>query len=329
MTKKLTIQEEIEKAKMKQKELSEISYSQYWKWYNAINKEEQKEVEELYNLIQLERDNFNIDEYSTLYAYNDIKSYMDMKKNNWLMWEKTNIEWEYDNKNIDNILEWIIKGKTYTIAWYTNTWKSQFTYFLLNKLPKKKVFFFSTEVNKWMVFKYLIQAKYNYTSKEAFDYIDEHKSKVIKEFSNYYIFDNVRDIQTIEKILEKWNPDVCVIDFVQGLKDNRREWYDKHSKIALDIQTIWIETETTMINVAQVNASATREAKSWEWTFSIKWAGEYMESSDVVLHLVRPIKENNNDLLLNIEKNKFWPLWKFYIQADFSRCNFIQDDTTI
>ena len=324
MTTNKNIQSMIENLKEKQIKLNEISFAQFWKKYWALNQEQKTEVEEIYDLLILEQENIDISEYNINSSYNDLKSYIDLKNKSWIMGNKVDLNWKDDNgKDFNSITEWIIPWKTYTIWWYTNTWKSQFLYFILNKIEVEKIFIFSTEVNKWMIFKYLVQSKYWLNNKEAFDMIKENPEDLQKMFDKFYIFDDIREMNAIEKIIQKEKPSVCCIDFVQWLRAWTREWYDKNAYIAQTIQKIWIENNTTMISVAQVNASATRESmKPADWIFTIKWAWEYLESSDVVLHLMRQSRDINTDLILKIEKNKFWPLAMFEIEADFSKVQF-------
>lgn len=326
------IQNIINQKENKMKKLNKIAFSFYWKSFPYLDKEKQLEIKEVYSISIEEENNTDIKDYSISSAFDDMNNYIKMKKSNWILWRQIQLDWVAENeKDINKLIEGIIPWKTYTISWYTNTWKSQFLYFLLNKIqikPEEKIFIFSTEVNKWLLFKYLVQSKYNLSNREVFNFMEENKEKLIKEFNNFYIFDNIRDINIIEKIVKKEKPNIVALDFVQWLRAWTKDNYEKHSYLAQSIQKIWIENSCTMLNVAQINASTLKEVKNGG-VFTIKGAWEYLESSDVVLNLVRPDKEEPTELVLSIEKNKFGPLSKFYLKADFERVSFQIDDNMI
>lgn len=313
----------------KMKELDKLSYAKFWVHkYSSLNKEQKKEVDSFYLLWQQEKEDIDIGDANVDNLIKDSLYFQKLKEKNWwLIWYKSSINFKSDTwRMLDDVINWFIPWKVYTIAWYSNVGKSTFTYFLLNSFLDKKILFFSTEVNKWLVLQNMIKPAFNIWFWESFDYIKNNKKEIKNKFKNLYVFDNIIDIDIIEKVIPKIKPDIVVIDFVQWLKTSYWDLYTSNAYIARKIQRIAIDNKVVMLSAAQITKSARWDVVRWE-VFSIKWAWEYYESSDVVLHLFRPDRESPEDLYLRIEKNKFWPLDEFEVKANYRTWTFYQDNT--
>jgi replicative DNA helicase len=224
-----------------------------------------------------------------------LNRYMEWKKN-WML----GIESPYPY--IDKITSWIIRGKVYTIAWYSNTGKSKFSYNYVNHFLKmdKKVIFYSLEVDSWMVLWNLACNRYekNFSDLELEDIIE-------KDFNLLQIYDTCYNIQDIIEITEKERPDIIFIDFVQNVQCSWSSEYERMSIVARDMQQMAIVYDVTVFSLSQLSNSAGRDVTRWESDFiPLKWAGELYASSDVIF-LLHP--DWWDAIQLSIIKNKYGP----------------------
>jgi len=316
----MKLQNSIEELIEEQKKKWEIAFALYWKWYNYLDEVEKEEVDKTFRLYKEEIQQIKIPSMNDILG--EVEEMKKRKDENWgiLGWKSwINFEdWWY---SFDEIVSGWQPWKVYTIAWYSNVWKSNFTYRLLTKQLDKKIFFFSTEVNKGMVLQNLVKSYYGISFYEALDKIVNEKEKIMEDFKNVVIFDDIIEFEQIKKIVETEKPEIVVIDFIQWITAWNRDWYEKNSYLARAIQRLAIDNNVVLFSVAQITAWSVKEAKK-DWVFTVKWAGEYFESSDVILHIFRPVKSEPNDLTLKIEKNKFWPLREFEIEAEFKTWQF-------
>jgi len=313
----------IEDLVYERKKKDEISYWLFWiRSYNKLEDEQKKSVEEIYTIWKSEKDSVEFKDWIDDTIEDVLNMAKLQKENGWLLWMKTKLWFEYNWYTLDETISWYIKWKVYTVAWYSNVGKSNLTYYMLSKLIEwNNILFFSTEVNKWMVLQNMVKSKYKVSFYEALSYIENNKEQIKKDFENFTIYDNIVEFDEIQKVVEHQKPDIIVLDFVQWLIAWNKEGYEKNSYLARAIQRLAIDNNAVVFSVAQITAGATREAKS-NWVFTVKWAWEYFESSDVIFHIFRPVKDEPQDLILRIEKNKFWPLREFEIEADFKNWQF-------
>lgn len=253
-------------------------------------------------------DNINIQN-----AYDKMKWYTEqLKNNNGMLWYAS----QYPV--LDKFTSWIIPWKVYTIAAYSNVGKSRFSYGYVNHFLNqgKKVLFMSLEVDKWLLLQHLccnMYDKYNY---ELTDDIIK-----LEDFKNLYIFDDLYEISSMEQIITDFKPDICIIDFVQNIQVNGKEEYGAMAHVARKIQQISIATNTTMINLSQLSNTVAKDVSAGKTDFiALKWAGEFVASSDVVL-LLRMV-----DWLMwvTVVKTKFAskPEWEIYFNTNFWKSKF-------
>lgn len=266
---------------------------------------------------KIDKPNYN-NAWSALTAIEKMQEYSDiMKKNNGKLW----IASLYPI--FDNFTSWIIRWKVYTIAWYSNTGKSRFAYSYVNYFLKMwlKVIFFNLEVDKWMFMNHICCNYYNTRrvniDKSIIDPLD---------FQNLLIFDDVWDLNEMETIIHELKPDIVFIDFVQNVQVWWFSEYEKMSTIARTIQKIWIDTQATMFSIAQLSNSTGKDVANGKIDFiTIKWAWEFIASSDVV-YLLRAMWEDHKKeqlLWISIIKNKYGAKpWELMFNADFELSKF-------
>lgn len=212
-------------------------------------------------------------------------------------------------KALDNVIQGIIEGKVYSIWAYANTGKSQFSYeFVQDMLKKwKRVWYFSLEVDAGMLLSHVAKAFY----KENYKHILSWEVKVNKkDFANLFIYDNIRKFDQIKKTCELEKFDVVFIDYFQAIS-YPGQWYEKYDNLAMDIQAMAIETNTSVFILSQVT-NESRNQKEWNM-ITLKWGGWLQAASDVVMTLA-------NDtwfLKLSISKNKFGKREDYIVSNDF------------
>jgi len=203
---------------------------------------------------------------------------------------------------IDKITSWIIRGKVYTIAGYSNTGKSKFSYNYVNHFLKagKKVVFYSLEVDSGMVLWNLACNRYgkNFNELQLEDITQSH-------FKWLQIYDTCYNISDIIAITEREKPDIVFIDFVQNVQCSGSSEYERMSMIARDMQQMAIVYDVTVFSLSQLSNSAGRSVTMGDSDFvPLKWAGELYASSDVIF-LLHP--DWSDAIQLSIIKNKYWP----------------------
>jgi len=249
-------------------------------------------------------------------ALNKAKWYKDLyKDNNW----KLGFPSWYDK--LDEYTDWIIQWKVYMIMAYSNVGKTRFAYSLLRNIvkQKKKVHFYSLEVDTWMLFMEMIWAINGWTKQEVIERLDDINLSELDELIE--IYDDIRTLEQIEQSIKNNKPDVAFIDFVQNIEQQGRE-YDKMTEIALRIQKLAILTGTTIIQLSQVS----NESRFADWNNILpKWSWALFASSDVIFTLW--VREGQR--FLTISKNKYWPAWKdFVLEIDYATSTFhIAEDT--
>jgi len=220
-------------------------------------------------------------------------------------------DWPAELKQIFDQTSWVIKWKVYTIAAYSNVGKSKLAYFLTQDFIKlgKKVLFVSLEVWEEMC---LQDIMHSYHSKMLSDDLEWNYDFQINKFSDLEIRDDMFELQTITDYIEFSKPDICVIDFSQNIQAKGYKWYEKNAEIAVAIQRTAIKTWTTIFQLSQISNEMAKSVNIWmETTISLKGAWEYYSSSDVIFIMRR--WENPWELVLRIEKNKFWYRDKEYL----------------
>ncbi len=220
---------------------------------------------------------------------------------------------------IDKMTSGIIRGKVYTIAGYSNTGKSKFSYNYVNHFLNagKKVIFFSLEVDSGMVLWNLCCNRYNK------DFNDLQLEDIAqKDFDNLYIYDTAYDIADIATITEQIKPDIIFIDFVQNVQCQGSSEYERMSMIARDMQQLAIQYDVTVFSLSQLSNSAGKDVTRGDSSFiPLKGAGELYASSDVIFLLI-PVWVNQ--ISMSIIKNKYGRKEDgIFFTTNFSKWTFV------
>lgn len=212
-------------------------------------------------------------------------------------------------KELDSILwGWVPVGWVTRITAYSNTGKSKFAYFIASNLLKqwKKILFINLEVPRDVVLQSIL-ASYSWEhlndirkwqgTRDIWDYLNEYIDLPLK------IVDNKRQWSEIKKMAEMNKPDVLFIDFIQNIKVEWNNIYEKMSELAVEIQSLAIDNNIAIIDISQMS-------NEWAKTYKIgdmipsKWGGELVASADVWL-VITSHESIANHLNLYIAKNKF------------------------
>ena len=281
-----------------------VDIKQYW--YKDINELVVQEnvwpeiIDMIWNIKQ------DKSQWSIQQAFAQMDWYKERLETNWMLWYKT------PYTNIDKFTQGFIPWKVYTIWASSNVWKSKFAYSYVNHFLQqwKSVIFFSLEVDKGMVIMNLL------SQKEQLPLWDTLKLKNITWFEKLKIYDDVYNLEEMQQIVESQKPDIVVIDFVQNIQTKSSSNYERYSKIAVWIQQTAIKSKSCIISLSQLANDVGRDVSKWNMDFvSLKWAGEFVASSDCIFVLRRLAEWQW--LQLKISKNKYWPAWlTFEVQAN-------------
>ena len=253
----------------------------------------------------------NLPDWSIGRAYKSMSWFINQMSKYWMLWEKSPFP------KLDKITSWILRGKVYTIGASSNVGKSKFAYHWVNHFLSlwKKVVFFSLEVDSWMALLNIMINKYKIPFKE-FTNMENIKDLWIGDFDNLIIYDNVYQLEQINKLVHHNNPDYVFIDFVQNIQTSWWSNYEKLAKIAISIQQMAITSQATVFSLSQLSNSVWKDVSWWNLDFiSLKWAWEFFASSDVIFVLYRLW---DWELWMRIAKNKYWRAWEdIYFDVDF------------
>ena len=258
-----------------------------------------------------------IENINILKAYDKMNWYAEqMRSNNGMLWYPS----QYPA--LDKFTSWIIPWKVYTIAAYSNVGKSRFSYGYVNHFLKqwKKVLFVSLEVDKWLLLQHLCCNMYDVYNHELHDGMID-----LEDFKNLYIFDDLYEMWGIEQIILDFKPDVCFIDFVQNISVKNMMWYEGMAFVARKIQELAITTNTTMFCLSQLSNTVARDVSTGKTDFiALKWAWEFVASSDVVL-LLRMV---DWQMGITVVKTKFAskPDWEIYLIPNFWKSTFTMNN---
>lgn len=258
--------------------------------------------------------------WSCVMAQNKMERYQDqMAKNNWLLGMSSHYP------EIDKFTSGIIPWKVYTIAWYSNVWKSRFAYWYINHFldQGKSVLFFNLEVDKGMAFLNLCCNRYwVYSNQLKSEQID------IMDYMKLIMFDDIYDLQEIEQTINLIKPDIVFIDFVQNINVFGATGYEAMATIARKIQQIAIQSNATIFSLSQLSNSSAKDLSRGEIDFvPLKWAWEFTASSDIIFVL----RMVDGKLWLSIVKTKYAQKPKEEIEfiCDFGKSRFTIDKKSL
>lgn len=215
---------------------------------------------------------------------------------------KLGYDWPKELEGLYELTSGVIPWMVYAIGAFSNTGKSKLACFHVWRFLKmwKKVCVISLEVSEWKYLMDIIQSHDNKTQQEM---IAGYKAKQW-DYKNLIIRDDLWTLKSITEYIKSIDSDIVFIDFVQNIQE-KGSIYERNANIAQGIQKIASETQKTIYSISQIdNASAGDINRTWSVGVpKLKWAWEYVASSDVVMILY------NDDWVykLRLAKNKFWP----------------------
>lgn len=212
-------------------------------------------------------------------------------------------------KKITDLHQGIIEGKVYTIGAYSGHGKSTLSYEYASYFvkQKKKVLYFSIEVDSGLLLSYIARNFYKVPHKNIMN--REHKINP-NDFDNLYLYDTVRDLETISKIVMEEKPEYVFIDYAQWV---RCEWtwiYEKTTNYAQSIQALAIESNATIFSLSQLNNDS-RNKEGGDVT--LKGSGDLFSASDVIITLSKDWEFTKCGLM----KNKFWKKDSYFVEFNY------------
>jgi len=238
-------------------------------------------------------------------ALKKLTSLQVLTKKRWKLW----IDWPASLRRVTEMHQWIIEWKVYTIWAYSGHGKSTLSYEYASYFvqQKKKVFYFSIEVDAWLLLSYIAR---NYYKKSHSSIMNWNTKIDPNHFETLYLYDNVRDLDTISKIVMEEKPDFVFIDYAQGIRCEWSSIYERTTTYALSIQALAIESNAIIFSLSQLN----NDSRNKEWgDVTLKWSGDLFSASDVIITLSRDWEFTKIWLM----KNKFWKKDSFFINFNY------------
>lgn len=207
------------------------------------------------------------------------------------------------------------RKKVFTIAAFSNSWKTSISYTYVRKLLQdgEKVVWFTLDGDKQTVICDMIQCMY---SKSESEIMNENFEVNMEDFQNLTVYEKGKTLDEIEIITSSIKPYAIVIDYVQkiyvpGMWPNRVTQLDY---VASRIQDIAINTNTAVILLSQV-ANSDKGSN----TANLKWSGELYSAADDIILLYR----EDDFTRLKVLKTKKGIVGKeFIFSGDFDRYQF-------
>lgn len=311
-------------------ELTENTQSRNWKEYEEIIKsksERRKLIQEAQKIEKIARN----ESEDTKKAMEKIESISKILYKDEEKWDITDLVEEYEkiresfNKQgalweatvfpcLDKYTQGAIAGTVFMICAYSNVWKSAISYaYACDFLKKwKKVLFFSLEVTRGILMTNILRCYYKHS---YLSIMDKEYHFEMEDFKNLKIYDNKTKLEDIKNITRIEKPDIVFIDFVQNIEGLWLSEYENMTRCAKEIQSLAIETNTTIFPISQV----WNESRFKSDTMQPKWSGQLFFSADVILGLYR----DSGNMYGHLIKNKYWQNdKKFFIIPDFSILDF-------
>lgn len=228
----------------------------------------------------------------------------------WLVW-------------LDKHIGWLRSGTVTRLSGYSNVGKSRFMYAVLANILKqwKSVHVFSLEVPKGMILINLVGAYYglNTGNVENGSHPDKLQEFYEKFKNSCLIEDDKISLDQIEASIVHNDKDVVFIDYVQNIRSQWKDEYEKMTRIAQEIQKMAISTGKPFFDLSQVSNEWTRY-KVGDMIPS-KGSGAFVFACDIGLVLYR--WDDARQIKLSLAKNKFWQKdIEYVLEPDMWKCSF-------
>ncbi len=246
---------------------------------------------------------------------------------------------------IDKVIGGIRKSTVFIVGARPSTGKTTFALNIAaNQLGSsdKKVMFFSLEMSSEMIYERLISAQKNieYEKFSRNTLSDKEVSTVtgsadkIKNTGNFFVIDDVYNVEQICNLISENKPDLAVVDFMQiisaaGRFENVRNRIDY-------ISSLFKRTAKSTGCVIIVLSQLSRIGKDAPTMSDLKESGGLEQDGDYIALLHRPYVLNKNDESIRpeetellLDKNKFGRTGKVDLWFDLKYQRFAEYDTRL
>ena len=244
---------------------------------------------------------------------------------------------------IDKVIGGIRKSTVFIVGARPSTGKTTFALNIAaNQLNDegKKVMFFSLEMSSEMIYERLISAQNgieyerfsrNTLSENEIETVTKKADK-IKVSENFFVIDDVYNIEQICNLISENKPDLAVVDFMQiisatGKFENVRNRIDY-------ISSLFKRTAKSTGCVIIVLSQLSRIGKDAPTMSDLKESGGLEQDGDYIALLHRPYVLNKNDESIRpeetellLDKNKFGRTGKVDLWFDLKHQRFTERDT--
>lgn len=246
---------------------------------------------------------------------------------------------------IDKVLGGIRKSTVFIVGARPSTGKTTFALNIAaNQISDndKKVMFFSLEMSSEMIYERLLAAQNkieyekfsrNTLSDEEIELI-KNKTEKLKNNENFFVIDDVYNIEQICNLISENKPDLAVVDFMQiisavGKFENVRNRIDY-------ISSLFKRTAKSTGCVIVVLSQLSRIGKDAPTMSDLKESGGLEQDGDYIALLHRPYVLNKGDSSIQpedtellLDKNKFGRTGKVDLWFDLKHQKFYEKDARI
>ena len=243
---------------------------------------------------------------------------------------------------IDRVIGGIRKSTVFIVGARPSTGKTTFALNIAaNQIDcHKKVMFFSLEMSSEMIYERLIAAQNsieyerfsrNTLTEEQVEAVTVRAQR-IKESGNFFVIDDVYNVEQICNLISENKPDLAVVDFMQiisatGKFENVRNRIDY-------ISGLFKRTAKSTGCVIIVLSQLSRIGKDAPTMSDLKESGGLEQDGDYIALLHRPYVLNKNDVNIReeetellLDKNKFGRTGKVDLWFDLKHQRFTEYDT--
>lgn len=231
--------------------------------------------------------------------------YLEERKGKELFWWS----WWENLKFLDKYTKWIRKKKTYRLWAWSNVWKTQFTYWIINNLLKQwaKVAFFTLEndkeftycnilanhqqVNSYLLEKWECEADIDYLKKQEW---------------RFYLIDDCYDLSQIYSKILQLKPDVVFLDYVWLVDMKLVKETDKYTEYSKSVQKFVKKSWVSWIDLSNLSKEQEEEKNIREqWHFY--WSWFLKQNTDVWIHMCyyKPFYEYKKKALWLWDEDEF------------------------
>lgn len=245
-------------------------------------------------------------------------------------------------ETIDKVLGGIRESTVFIVGARPSTGKTTFALNIAaNQIKRndKKVMFFSLEMSSEMIFERLLASQNgieyekfsrNTLSEKEIEII-KSQSEELKNNANFFVIDDVYNIEQICNLISENKPDLVVVDFMQiisaiGKFENVRNRIDY-------ISSLFKRTAKSTGCVIIVLSQLSRIGKDAPTMSDLKESGGLEQDGDYIALLHRPYVLNKGDSSIQpedtellLDKNKFGRTGKVDLWFDLKRQKFYEKD---